>query len=72
MSQNTTKLVRCNYFKLATCFGPCSGPSSGDKSIYSRKLYTISYKIYKSKIQRDFFIVQYSNAVERQRDLAEF
>jgi len=72
MSQNTTKLVRCYYFKLTTCFGPCSGPSSGHKSIYSRKLYSISYKIYQSKIQRDLFLVHYSNAVEQQRDLAEF
>jgi len=68
MSQNTTKLIRYYYyyFKLTTCFGPCSGPSSGHKSIYSRKLYIIIYKIYQSKIQRDLFIVQYSNAVEQQ------
>jgi len=52
MSQNTTKFVSC-YFKLTTCFGPCSEPSSGHKSIYSRKLYSISHKIYQSKIQRD-------------------
>ena len=44
MSQNTTKFVRC-YFKLTTGFGPCSGPSSGHKSIYSRKLHSISHKI---------------------------
>ena len=49
MSQNTTKFVRCCYVKLTTCFGPCSGPSSCHKSIYSRKLYSISHKIYKSK-----------------------
>jgi len=38
MSQNTTKFDRGYYFKLITCFGPYSGPSSGHKSIYSRKL----------------------------------
>ena len=63
MSQNITKFVRCFYFKMTTCFGPCSGPSSGHKSIHSRKLYSISHKIYQSKIQRDLFFVQYSNAV---------
>ena len=62
MRENTTKSVRCCYFKLTTCFGPCSGPSSGHKSICSRKLYSISHKIYQSKI-RDLVIVQYSNAV---------
>jgi hypothetical protein len=62
MSQNTTKFVRC-YFKLRTCFGPFSGPSSGNKSIYSRKLYSTSHKIYQSKIQRDLVVVQYSSAV---------
>jgi len=41
MSQNTTKFVRGYYFKLTTCFGPCLGPPSGHKSIYSRKLYSI-------------------------------
>ena len=61
MSQNTTKFVICYNFKLTTCFGPCCGPSSGHKSIYSRKLYSISHKIYQSKIQRDLFVVQYSN-----------
>jgi len=34
MSQNTTKFGICYYFKLTTCFGPCSGPSSGHKGIY--------------------------------------
>ena len=63
MSQNTTKYARCYYFKLITCFGPCSGPSSGHKGIDSRKLYSIRHKIYQSKIQRDLFFVQYSNAV---------
>jgi len=62
MSQNTTKFVRC-YFKLTTCFSPCSWPSSGHKSIYSKKLYSISHKIYQSEIQRDLVAVQYSNAV---------
>jgi len=62
MSQNTTKFVRCYYFKLTTCFGPCSGPSSSYKGICSRKLYSIS-RIYESKIQRDLFVAQYSNAV---------
>jgi len=62
MSQNKTKFVRCHYFKL-TCFGPCSEPSSGHKIIYSRKLYSISHKIYQTKIQRDLVVVQYSNAV---------
>ena len=33
MSQNTTNSVRCCYFKLTTCFGPGSGPSSGHKDI---------------------------------------
>jgi len=61
MSQSTIKFFRC-YFKLTTCFGPCSEPSSGHKSIYSRKLYSISHKIYQSKIRRYLF-VQYSNAV---------
>jgi len=54
MSQNPTKFVRCCYFKLTTCFSPCSGLSSGHKSIYSRKLYSIRHKIYQSKIQREF------------------
>jgi len=63
MSQNTTKFARCYYFNLMTCFGPCYGPSSGHKVIHSRKLYSISHKIYQSKIQRDRFVVQYSNAV---------
>ena len=63
MIQTTTKFARCYYFKLTTCFGPCSGPSSGHKVIYSRKLYSMSHKIYRSKIQRDLFVVQYSNAV---------
>ena len=55
MSQNTTKFARCCYFELTTCFGPYSGPSSGHKSIYLRKLYSVSHKIYQSKIQRDIF-----------------
>ena len=55
MGQNTTKFVRC-YFKLKTCFGPRSGPSSGHKSIYSRKLYSISHKIYQPKILRDLVL----------------
>jgi len=63
MSRNTTMFATCYYFKLTTCFGPCSGSSSGHKGIYSRKLYSISHKIYQSKIQRDLFVVQYSNAV---------
>jgi hypothetical protein len=63
MNQNTTKFLRCCYFKLTTCFGPCSGPSSGHRSIYSRKLYSISHKIYQSKTQRDLIVVQYTNAV---------
>jgi len=50
ISQNTTKFARCYYFKLTTCFGPCSGPSSGHKVIYSRKLYSISHKIYQYNI----------------------
>jgi len=50
-------------FKLTTCFGPCSGPSSSHKGIYSRKLYSISHKIYQSKIQQDLVVVQHSNAV---------
>jgi len=56
MSQNTTKFVRCYYFNLTTCFDPCSGPSSGHKGIYSKKLYSISHKIYQSKIQRDIIV----------------
>ena len=63
MSQNTTKFVRCCYFKRTVCFGPCCAPSSGHRGIYSRKLYSISHKIYRSKIQRDHVFVQYSNAV---------
>jgi len=43
MSQKTSKFFRCCYFKLTTCFGPCSGPSSGHKSIYSREIYSISF-----------------------------
>ena len=62
MSQNTTKFAICYYFKLTTCFGPCSGPYSGHKCIYSRKLYSISHKIYQSKIQRNLFVVRYSNS----------
>jgi len=63
MSLNTTKFARCYYFKLTTCFVPCSGPSSGHKCIYSRKLYSISHKIYQSKLQRDLVFVQYSAVV---------
>ena len=63
MSQNTNTFSNCFYFKMTTPFGLCSGPSSGHKSIYSRKLYTISHKIYQSKIQRHLIVVQYSNAV---------
>jgi len=63
MSQNTAKFVRCYYFKLTTCFGSCSGPSSGHKGIYSRKLHSISHKIHQSRIQQDLDVVQYSNAV---------
>ena len=43
LNTNTTIFFRC-YFKLTTCFGPFSGPSSGHKSIYSRKLYSVSHK----------------------------
>ena len=49
MSQNTTEFFRCCYIKLTTCFGPCCGPSSGHKNIYSWKLYSVSHKIYQSK-----------------------
>jgi len=56
MSQNTTKFVRCYYFKLA-CFGPCSVPSSGHKSIYSRKLYSISINLKFNKISLLFNIL---------------
>ena len=63
MSQNTTKFYGCCYFKLTTCFGSCSEPSSGHKSIYSRKLYSISHKMYQFKIQPDLVVVQYPNAV---------
>ena len=63
MSQNTTKFARCHYFNLTAYFGPSSGPSSGYKGIYSRKLYSVSHKIYRSKTQRDVVVVQYSNAV---------
>jgi len=66
MSQNTAKFSRCCYFKLTTCFDPCSGPSSGRKIIYSKKLNSIYIYIYiyiyKSKTQRDLVFVQYSNA----------
>ena len=66
MSPNTTKFYRC-YFKLTTRFGPCSEPSSDHNFFcYSRKLYSISHKIYQSKTQRDLVIVQYSNAVHDQ------
>jgi len=61
MSQNTTKFASCCYFKLTTCFGPFCGASSGHKSIYSRKLYSMSYKMYRPKTQRDLVVVQYSN-----------
>ena len=66
MSQNTTQFVRCYYFKVTTCFDPCSGPSSDHKSICIRKLYSIRHKICRSKIQRDLVFVQYSNAVHIQ------
>jgi len=66
MSQNTTKFAKCYYFKLATCFGPCCGPSSGHNGLHSRKLYSIIHKIHQSKIQRDLFVVQYCNAVHNQ------
>jgi len=62
MSQNTTKFFRC-YFKLTTCFGPCSGPFSGHKSIYLRKLSSISHKIYQSKIQRDLVVVHFISSL---------
>ena len=62
MSRNTTKSFRC-YSKLTTFFGPCSGPSLDHKSIYSRKLHSISHKIYLSKTHRDLAVVQYSSAV---------
>jgi len=63
MSQNTNIFLNCFYFKLTTTFDPCSEPSSVQKSIYSTKLYSISHKIYQSKIQRHLIVVQYSNAV---------
>ena len=44
MSQTQLTLL-VFYFKLTTCFGPCYWPSSGYKSIYSRKLHSISHKI---------------------------
>jgi hypothetical protein len=49
-TQQKVKTPRCCYFKLTTCFGPCSGLSSGHKSIYKKKKYSISHKIYQSKI----------------------
>jgi len=63
MSQNTAKFCRCFYFKLITCFGRWSGPSSGHKSIHSKKLHSISHEIYQSKTQRDLVVVQYTNSV---------
>jgi len=65
MSQNTTKFFRCCYFKMRTCFGPCSGSgsSSGHRSIYSKKLYSVSHKIYHSKTQQVLIVVHYTNAV---------
>jgi len=58
MSQDT--FVRWHCFKPTTCFGPCSGPSSGHRSIYSSKLYSESHKIHQSKIQRDL-VIQFSS-----------
>jgi len=66
MSRNTTKFVKCYYFKLTTCFGPLLWAIFRSQSIYSRKLYSISHKIHQSKNQRDFIVVQYSNAVHDQ------
>jgi len=63
MSQNTTKFVRCCYFRLTTCFSPCSGPSSGHKSIYSWKLYSISHKIYHLKFNKNFRLIYFMNYI---------
>ena len=41
----TTKFVSSCYFKPTTYFGPCCGPSSSHKGIYSRKLYSLSHKM---------------------------
>jgi len=62
MSQNTTKFAICYYFKPTTYSGPCCGPTSCYKRTYSRKLYSVSHKIYQYKIQ-PYLFVQYSNAV---------
>jgi len=43
LSQNTSKynyLMLLYFFKLTTCFGPCTGPSSGHK-IYNWEDYTV-------------------------------
>jgi len=45
MSQNTTTLVRCCYFKLMACFGPCSVPSSGHR-VFIRGNYTVEITKY--------------------------
>ena len=55
--KNTAKYLLCYLFKLTTCFGPCFGPSSGHKDIYLRKLYSMNYKIYQTKIQPDLVVV---------------
>ena len=54
MSQKTTKLFRCCYFKLTTCFGTSCGPSSGQKIIYSRKLYSIIILVINQLDAQDF------------------
>ena len=50
MSQNTTKFARCYYFKLTTCFGPCSGPSSQVTKLYIPGGSTVCHKIYQYNI----------------------
>jgi len=70
MSKNAAEFFIHCYFKLMTCFDPCSGPSSGHRSICSRKLYSISHKIYHSKIQQVRVVVQYTNAVHSHPEAA--
>ena len=57
MSQNTTKyllgVIYLSWQNVLTHFGP----SSGHKYIYLKKLYSMSHKIYQTKIQGDLIVI---------------
>jgi len=62
MRQNTTMLVVVTL-KRRRVSATAVGHLQVTKVFYSRKLYSVSHKIYQYKIQRDLLVVQYSNAV---------